>query len=165
MCRGGGGRRFKLQCGATSAEMASGARGGGMRTTGGETRRRDVGNEWTASGAPPVVRHPSGPARGGARNPLQTSSSHLSPGKRYGATAQSRKERSRCSSGPWRKTRGGGGDRKEIDAEIVTALEIVEQEASARNWWGPPVSFRKRMPAPARKPRRKPGPASEGDAD
>ena len=28
-------------------------------------------------------------ARGGARNPLQTSSSHLSPGKRCGATAQS----------------------------------------------------------------------------
>ena len=28
-------------------------------------------------------------ARGGAQNPLQTSSSHLSPGKRCGATAQS----------------------------------------------------------------------------
>ena len=28
-------------------------------------------------------------ARGGARNPLQTSSSHLSPGERCGATAQS----------------------------------------------------------------------------
>ena len=31
MCRGGGGRRFKLQYVGTSAEMASGARGGGMR--------------------------------------------------------------------------------------------------------------------------------------
>eukprot|EP00964_Phaeocystis_antarctica_P069986 scaffold42587_cov62-Phaeocystis_antarctica.AAC.1 len=39
------------------------------------------------------------------------------------------------------------------------------REASARNWWPPVSGIRKRMPAPARKPRRKPGPASQGDAD
>jgi len=55
-------------------------------TTSGEARRRDIGRRRAAH-------HPWSDAhtwaRGGARNPLQTSSPPLSPGRRGGATAQS----------------------------------------------------------------------------
>eukprot|EP00964_Phaeocystis_antarctica_P062951 scaffold37740_cov59-Phaeocystis_antarctica.AAC.1 len=55
-------------------------------TTSGEARRRDIGRRQAAH-------HPWSAAhtwaRGGARNPLQTSSPPLSPGRRGEATAQS----------------------------------------------------------------------------
>eukprot|EP00964_Phaeocystis_antarctica_P075709 scaffold46749_cov69-Phaeocystis_antarctica.AAC.3 len=38
-------------------------------TTGGQARRRDLGNGWTAGGAPPVVRRPYLGPGGGAKSP------------------------------------------------------------------------------------------------
>eukprot|EP00964_Phaeocystis_antarctica_P048137 scaffold27877_cov63-Phaeocystis_antarctica.AAC.2 len=85
----GGGSGGSMDPKATEVADASAGRVQRCGTTSGEARRRDIGRREgrrTTRGAPPI---PVVWARGGARNPLQTASPPLSPGRRGGATAQS----------------------------------------------------------------------------